>query len=31
MRHDHLSITTACGLLALVVAALALLALIGGA
>jgi hypothetical protein len=31
MRGDHLSVTTVCGLLALIVAALALMALIGGA
>jgi hypothetical protein len=31
MRDDHLSVTTVCGLLALVVAALAVMALLGGA
>jgi hypothetical protein len=30
MRHDHLSMTTVCGLLSLLVAGLALMALIGG-
>jgi hypothetical protein len=31
MRDDGLSVTTVCGLLALIVAALALMALLGGA